>query len=69
MLLQNLDKKNSEIYNCGYGEGYSVKQVVLEMEKILNRSLNKKLVEEEGDITLLVCRHTNLKKGRLRIEI
>ena len=42
IAAENLDKKNSEIYNCGYGEGYSVKQVVLEMEKILNRSLNKK---------------------------
>jgi len=33
---------NSEIYNCGYGEGYSVKEVINKMEKILNKKLNYK---------------------------
>tara|TARA_Y100001958_G_C21148937_1_gene485600 strand:- start:96 stop:1070 length:975 start_codon:yes stop_codon:yes gene_type:complete len=29
----------SEIFNCGYGNGYSVKEVIKEMEKILNKKL------------------------------
>ena len=63
IAAENLDKKNSEIYNCGYGEGYSVKQVVLEMEKILNRSLNKKIGRRrEGDIPYSVADTTKFKK-------
>ena len=56
-------KKNSEIYNCGYGEGYSVKQVVLEMEKILKHSLNKEIGRRrEGDIPYSVADTTKFKK-------
>ena len=63
IAAENLNKKNSEIYNCGYGEGYSVKQVVLEMEKILNRSLNKKIGRRrEGDIPYSVADTTKFKK-------
>lgn len=63
IAAENLDKKNSEIYNCGYGEGYSVKQVVLEMEKILNRSLKKKIGRRrEGDIPYSVADTTKFKK-------
>ena len=63
IAAENLDKKNSEIYNCGYGEGYSVKQVVLEMEKILKHSLNKEIGRRrEGDIPYSVADTTKFKK-------
>ncbi len=63
IAAENLDKKNSQIYNCGYGEGYSVKQVVLEMEKILNRSLNKEIGRRrKGDIPYSVADTTKFKK-------
>ena len=63
IAAENLNKKNSEIYNCGYGEGYSVKQVVLEMEKILKHSLNKEIGRRrEGDIPYSVADTTKFKK-------
>ena len=34
--------ESSDIYNCGYGKGYSVKEVISTMEKILNKKLNYK---------------------------
>ena len=34
----------SEIFNCGYGKGYSVKEVINEM----NRILKKKIISEVG---------------------
>ncbi len=39
-LLKN---GSSEIFNCGYGKGYSVKQVVFEMNKILKKTLSTKI--------------------------
>jgi UDP-glucose 4-epimerase len=39
-----LDKKKSNIFNCGYGNGYSVKEVI----DVYNRILNKKIKSEIG---------------------
>ena len=47
---------DSEIYNCGYGEGYSIKEVIVEMEKILQSNLNYEIgPRREGDIPFSVA--------------
>ena len=41
----------TDIFNCGYGNGFSILEVVTEMEKILNKKLNIKIGKRrEGDI-------------------
>ena len=42
-------EKETNIYNCGYGSGYSVKEVINEMEKILDYKLNKEIGERRPD--------------------
>ncbi len=44
----NLNQE-TEIYNCGYGSGYSVKEVLNEMEKILKHNLKKELGPRRKD--------------------
>jgi UDP-glucose 4-epimerase len=44
----NLSGKTG-IYNCGYGSGYSVKEVIQEMEKILKHDLKKELGPRRKD--------------------
>ncbi len=58
-----LIEQKSEIYNCGYGEGFSVKQVINEIEKILERDLNKEIGSRRaGDIEYSVADVTKFKK-------
>ena len=58
-----LIEQKSEIYNCGYGEGFSVKQVLNEIEKILERDLNKEIGSRRaGDIEYSVADVTKFKK-------
>lgn len=46
----------TEIFNCGYGKGFSILEVTMEMEKILNNKLNiKKGKRREGDIPYSVA--------------
>jgi UDP-glucose 4-epimerase len=53
----------TDIFNCGYGNGFSVLEVVLEMEKILNKKLNiKKEERREGDIPHSVANCEKFKK-------
>ena len=54
---------SSEIYNCGYGQGYSVKEVVAEMEKIINRKLKVEIgPRRESDIPYSVANSDKFKK-------
>ncbi len=64
IAAENMNRNNGlEIYNCGYGEGYSVKQVVSEMEKILKNNLIKEIsVRREGDIPYSVADVSKFKK-------
>ena len=45
VLVTERLKKNGEsnLYNCGYGEGYSVKEVVDEMDKLLKNKLKREI--------------------------
>ena len=57
--------KNSEsnIYNCGYGRGYSVKEVIKEMENIINEKLNvENGPRREKDIAVSIANSDKFKK-------
>ena len=53
----------SDIYNCGYGQGYSVKQVVTEMENIINDKLKVEIgPRREKDISVSIANSDKFKK-------
>jgi len=53
----------TDIFNCGYGSGFSVLEVTIEMEKILNKKLNIKIGKRrEGDIPYSVASCAKFKK-------
>ena len=53
----------TDIFNCGYGNGFSILEVVTEMEKILNKKLNIKIGKRrEGDIPHSVASSEKFKK-------
>lgn len=59
-----LDKGKSEIFNCGYGHGYSVREVVDTSKKVTGIDFK---VEEtgrrEGDPPILIADNTKIKQG------
>ena len=59
-LLKN---SGSNIYNCGYGRGYSVKEVIKEMENIINEKLNvENGPRREKDIAVSIANSDKFKK-------
>ena len=56
IVAEYLNKNTkSGIYNCGYGRGFSVKEVIKEMENIIERKLNVKIgPRREKDIPFSV---------------
>ena len=59
-----IKKKRSNIFNCGYGKGYSVKEVIDNLEKILKRKLNIKIGSRRlGDIPYVVSNVSKFKKN------
>ncbi len=63
--LQYLIKnKKSDIFNCGYGKGYSVKEVIDNLEKILKRKLKIKIGPRRlGDTPYVVSNVSKFKKN------
>ena len=64
-LAANSLMKNPEsnIYNCGYGKGYSVREVITEMEKIINKKLNvRNGPRREKDIAISIANTEKFKK-------
>ncbi len=60
-LLQNKSPM-SEIYNCGYGKGFSVKEVITELEKLTGKKLNVEIATRRpGDPTALIADPNKLK--------
>ena len=57
-------KKNiSEVFNCGYGKGYSIKEVVKAFEKISNKKINAKSAPpKKGDIVKSICNNKKILK-------
>ncbi len=60
--LQFLLKNNkSNTFNCGYGKGYSVFQIVKEFDKILKKKLPRKIVRKRlGDPPYLVAENRKI---------
>jgi len=60
--MENMLKtKESNIFNCGYGKGYSVLDVVEVAEKIIGKSLNKEFVEKRaGDPDVLIADNSKI---------
>ena len=53
----------SDIFNCGYGRGYSVLEVIAEMEKVVGKPLATKSGERrEGDPPSLVADSKKIRK-------
>ena len=64
-LAANYIFKNSisDIYNCGYGQGYSVKDVISEMENIINDKLKIEIgPRREKDIAVSIANSDKFKK-------
>ncbi len=58
---KQLSLANSGIYNCGYGSGYSVKQVVAEMNRLVDHPIATKICERRaGDAISLVADNSKL---------
>jgi UDP-glucose 4-epimerase len=56
-------KNYSNVYNLGYGHGYSVLEIIKAVEKVLNTKVNYEITDRrEGDPPILVADTTNIKK-------
>jgi len=53
----------SDIYNCGYGKGYSVKEVISEMEKVTNKKIKIEIgPRRQKDIVVSIANSNKFKK-------
>ena len=51
-----INNGNSDVYNCGYGKGYSVKDIILEMNKLLTIKIKyQNGKRREGDSVKVVA--------------
>ena len=54
--ISYLENNKSEIFNCGYGEGYSVLEVINMIKKISAVDFDVKIVENrKGDVPILIA--------------
>jgi len=60
--LDYLEENESDTFNCGYGYGYSVKEVVDTMKKVSNNDF-KVIIDKrrEGDPSVLISDNTKIK--------
>ena len=60
--LKYLDTNPSDIFNCGYGYGYSVKEVIDTMKKVSNTDFKVEIVPRRaGDPSTLISNNTKIK--------
>ena len=58
-----LDQNQSNIFNCGYGNGYSVNEVIDTYNKILNKKIKSKIgPRRPGDSKMVVADPTKFNK-------
>ncbi|RLA84544.1 MAG: UDP-glucose 4-epimerase GalE [Epsilonproteobacteria bacterium] len=59
--LNYLDNNDSDIFNCGYGYGYSVKEIVDSMKKISNNNFEVIVApRRDGDPAILIADNTKI---------
>jgi UDP-glucose 4-epimerase len=60
--LKYLDSNKSDIFNCGYGYGYSVKEVIDTMKKVSGVDFTVDIVAKRaGDPSTLISNNTKIK--------
>ena len=58
-----INEQKSNIYNCGYGKGYSVKEVVTKFNKILKKKIPTSIgPRRKSDSEYLVSNSNKFKK-------
>lgn len=63
LALDYLDENDSDIFNCGYGKGYSVKEVIQTMKKVSGVDFKVELApRREGDPSILIADNTKIKE-------
>lgn len=59
--MRYLDDHPSNVFNCGYGRGYSVKEVIMNMQKISKNNFNVEYVgRRDGDVSQLISDNSKL---------
>tara|TARA_Y100001960_G_C14781195_1_gene886866 strand:- start:1835 stop:2827 length:993 start_codon:yes stop_codon:yes gene_type:complete len=63
-LLTYLEtEKTSNLFNCGYGEGYSVKEVITKLEEVVGYSLDaQEHPRRAGDPVSIIANNTKIKE-------
>ena len=60
--MKYLDSNESDTFNCGYGYGYSVKEVVETVKKVSNVDFKVEIEKRRvGDPAVLVSENTKIK--------
>jgi len=63
LSLYYLDKSESDIFNCGYGKGFSVKEIIKKMQKVSNKLISIKIKNKrDGDSEILIADNSKLIK-------
>lgn len=63
LALDYLDSNPSDVFNCGYGRGYSVKEVIETMKKVSGVDFKVEIApKREGDPSALIADNTKIKK-------
>lgn len=63
LALDYLDNNDSDIFNCGYGRGYSVKEVIQTMKKVSGVDFQVQVApRRKGDPSILIADNTKIKE-------
>ena len=58
-----MENGKSEIFNCGYGKGYSVKEVLESFSKVLGKKINFEIgPRRDGDSEMVVANSDKFNK-------
>ena len=62
--IEYLDNQSSDIFNCGYGKGYSVKEIIQNVKDTTNINFNVNNGDKrEGDPSILVSNNDKIKNS------
>lgn len=61
--LEYIDENGSDIFNCGYGRGYSVKEVIETMKKVSGVNFKVEIASRrEGDPAILIANNEKIRE-------